>query len=159
MLLLVATEQNTGPQAVLRRLQRARVLKPNARADGNGGARPAGSGNTTRIVYLPSLLLRRVYPTPFLTPQFRQSLACHGRPTHGRATQSRRHVEAVDFEAQLNANDANAVEGVDSAADAEYETNPECIAAVPTGTVDISPLSVYGVIPDENGGRDIPPQS
>ena len=35
------------------------------------------------------------------------------------------HTEAVHFEAQSDANDANAGIEVDSDADAEYETDPE----------------------------------
>ncbi|KAK7937561.1 uncharacterized protein PG986_014429 [Apiospora aurea] len=50
--------------------------------------------------------------------------------------------------------DANAVAGIDSDADAEYETDPEYVAAVPAAAAE--PLSVYDVIPDEDGGTVIP---
>jgi hypothetical protein len=83
------------------------------------------------------------------------SINCHTRPSHGRATRSRRRVEAIHLEAQADASDdANAVAGIDSDADAEYETDPEYIAAVPAAAAE--PLSVYDVIPDEDGGTVIP---
>lgn len=64
-------------------------------------------------------------------------------------------VEAIHFEAQADASDdANAVASIDTDADAEHETDPECIAAVAAAAAD--PLSVYDVIPDEDGGTVIP---
>lgn len=59
-------------------------------------------------------------------------------------------VELINFEAPPGArDDVNAVINMDSDADAEYETNPGYIAAVPTGKADTSILSVYDIIPDE----------
>ncbi|KAK8011799.1 ribosomal protein L6 [Apiospora arundinis] len=82
---------------------------------------------------------------------FRQSVTCHARPSHCRTTRSRRHAEAVDFEAQPAASDdANAGVVVDSDAGTEYETDPEYVAAVPAAAGE--PLSVYDVVPDEDGG-------
>ncbi|KAK7937633.1 uncharacterized protein PG986_014501 [Apiospora aurea] len=92
---------------------------------------------------------------PDLNRIFRQSAACHARPSHGRATRSRRHAEAVDFETQPNASDdANADVDVDSDVDAEYESDPEYMGAAPVGAAE--PLSVYDIIPDEDGGTVIP---
>ena len=48
----------------------------------------------------------------------------------------------------------NAVAGIGSDADAEYETDPEYVAAVPAAAAE--PLSVYDIIPDEDGGTVIP---
>ena len=77
------------------------------------------------------------------------------RPSHGRATRSSCLVEAINFEAQADASDdANAVAGIDSDADAEYETDAEYVVAVPAAAAE--PLSVYDVIPHEDGGTVIP---
>ncbi|KAK6858961.1 hypothetical protein PG995_004814 [Apiospora arundinis] len=90
---------------------------------------------------------------PDLNRIFRRSAACHARPSHGRATRSSQ-VEAIHFEAQADASDhANTVAGIDSDADAEYETDPEYVAAVPAAAAE--PLSVYDVIPNEDGGTII----
>ncbi|KAK6858989.1 hypothetical protein PG995_004842 [Apiospora arundinis] len=92
---------------------------------------------------------------PDLNRIFRRSAACHAGPSHGRATRSSGQVEAIHFEAQADASDdANAVAGIDSDADAEYETDPEYVAAVPAAAVE--PLSVYDIIPDEDDGTVIP---
>jgi hypothetical protein len=100
------------------------------------------------------LLFRQVPPTPLLTAAV-SSINCHTRPSHGRATRSRRRVEAIHFEAQADASDdANAVAGIDSDADAEYETDPEYIVVAPA--VAAEPLSVNDIIPDEAGGAVIP---
>ena len=77
------------------------------------------------------LLFRQVPPTPLLTAAV-SSINCHTRPSHGRATRSRRRVEAIHFEAQADASDdANAVAGIDSDADAEYETDPSMLQQFP----------------------------
>ncbi|KAK7937470.1 uncharacterized protein PG986_014338 [Apiospora aurea] len=79
------------------------------------------------------------------------SALVYWNPTHERSS---RQVKAVNFEAHLGANDdANADGDMDVDADAEYESDPECIVAVPAAAAE--PLSVYDIIPDEDGGTVI----
>ncbi|KAK8076798.1 hypothetical protein PG996_002968 [Apiospora saccharicola] len=66
------------------------------------------------------------FPAPLLTAAFSTISRVPCELRHCRATRSSGQVEAINFEAQADANDdANAVADLDSDADAEYETDPE----------------------------------
>ena len=126
---------------ILRCLQRACVLEPDARADGSDEARPiraAGAGLNRIVCPHAPVSTRQVYPTSVAD---NSNFVNQTKPR--RATRSNRRVEAINFKIEADAShDVNASADINADADAECETDPEYTATAATVTAGADPVSV-----------------